>query len=64
MVEASYRWAVSGLPEAEEPTLRDDWKVPLVLDDEDARPRASATHAARPSPAHAAVASLRSDDGR
>ena len=36
VVEASYRWAVSGLPEADEPSVA-DWNVPVVLDDDERR---------------------------
>jgi len=33
VVEASYRWAVSGLPDPDEPS-NEDWQVSIVLDDE------------------------------
>jgi superfamily II RNA helicase len=39
VVEASYRWAVGGLPEADE-AEQEAWDVPIVLDDEpESRPR-------------------------
>ncbi len=38
VVEASYRWAVAGLPEGEDEEA-DDWEVPMVLDDDGDEPR-------------------------
>jgi DSHCT (NUC185) domain len=40
VVEASYQWAVGGLPEADrEPEAADDWVVPVIVDPEPAAER-------------------------